>query len=111
MHLLTFGWGGPPGSANRILTESLTNRFDHGFTPENAFAVTANGSEESFTHETGHNFGLRHDRYVDSLFTTIYPFAFGYVNGRAFEAGAPSTARWRTVMAYPDHCNDAGLPP
>ena len=109
VHLLAFGGSGPAGSANRIYTESLTYPASYGFTTENAFAVTANGSEQTFTHEIGHNFGLRHDRYVSSLHTTIYPYAFGYVNNRAFESGAPVTARWSTIMAYGERCFAAGF--
>ena len=104
VHLLTSFTSGPGGSAVRIQSESLTFAVE-----EAAFAVTATGSEETFTHETGHNLGLRHDRYVDGLPSAIYAYAFGYVNNRAFEPGAPVTARWRTVMAYDNRCSDAGF--
>ena len=103
VHLLTASFRGPAGTARRIGEESLAQ--------ENyaAFAVTATGGEETFTHETGHNFGLRHDRYVNSTFSAIYPYAFGYVNSRALVPDAPVTARWRTVMAYNNGCSNAGL--
>ena len=103
VHLLTATTSGPAGTAGRIHSESLI------FENKAAFAVTATGWEETFTHETGHNFGLRHDRFVNSLQTAIYPYAFGYANNRAFEPGAPVTARWRTIMAYRDRCSDAGF--
>lgn len=75
-----------------------------------AFALTQGTSEVVFTHEIGHNFGLVHDRFVDHAATTpIFPYAFGYVNDRAFEPGAPPSARWRTVMTYPDECGMAGF--
>jgi len=45
----------------------------------------------SFGHETGHNFGARHDWYVDGNNT----FAHGYVNW-------PNA--WRTIMSYNTEC-------
>lgn len=59
-------------------------------------------------HELGHNMGLRHDRYVDAG-NTPAPYSHGYVNQRTFEEGAPTSSRWRTVMAYPHQCRDAGF--
>lgn len=50
-------------------------------------------------HELGHNFGARHDWYVDPT-PTPYPFAHGHVD---------TTARWRTTMAYDDICLDQGF--
>ncbi len=73
-----------------------------------AFAVTAQGREQTFTHETGHNFGLMHDRYWEKS-SAVYPYAYGYVNKSAFEPIARTSARWRTVMSYNDRCNDAGF--
>lgn len=102
VHLLTIGTGGPSGTASPGFRESLTAE-------SSGFAVTASGLEETFTHETGHNFGLEHDRYTETVEDAVYPYAFGYVNNRAFAPGAPVTARWRTVMAYLDRCSDAGF--
>ncbi len=67
-----------------------------------------------FAHELGHVMGLRHDRYRhyehDSRTSMpMSPWAFGYVNRRAFEAGAPASARWHTIMAYDDECAQAGF--
>ena len=101
VHLLTRYVRGPAGISSVIGYESLF------FADAGAFAITAVDSEDVFTHEIGHQFGLRHDRYVDYLVHTIYPYAFGYINDRAFEAGAPATTRWRTIMAYPDQCEAA----
>ena len=103
VHLLTSAFSGPLGTARRLSRESLD--------PEDfaAFAVTGSGTEDTFTHEIGHNFGLRHDRYVNSTVSAIYPYAFGYVNSRVFEPDAPRAARWKTIMAYPNRCFDAGL--
>ncbi|MYL10848.1 MAG: leucine-rich repeat protein, partial [Cenarchaeum sp. SB0669_bin_11] len=106
VHLLSVQKGGTPlGSAKRMASESLLHEKD------NAFAVTASSRERTFTHEIGHNFGVGHDRYQypTGIHTFIYPFAFGYVNKSAFEPGAPETARWQTVMAYPFRCGAAGL--
>ena len=103
VHLLTDKAVGPAGSAVRPPSESLIYAESAGF------AVTANASEETFTHEIGHNFGLKHDRYVSSVGNAIYPYAFGYINDRAFQPDAPRSARWRTVMAYSNPCGRAGF--
>ena len=103
VHLLTAAAIGTGGSAVRLRSEELFSERSA------AFAVTANGREKSFTHEIGHNFGLRHDRHVDSPAGAIYPYAFGYSNQRALQPGAPVSSRWRTIMSYPRQCNDAGL--
>ena len=103
VHLLTSVPIGAVGSAIRLTNESLYS--ENG----SAFAVTANASEETFTHEVGHNFGLRHDRYVNSTSSAIYPYAFGYINLRALEPGSPRSARWRTVMTYGNGCGQAGI--
>ena len=74
-----------------------------------AFALSAVDSEEVFTHEIGHNFGVAHDRYVHGASRKIYPYAHGYVNEKAFAPNASPDKQWHTVMAYDDRCNDAGL--
>ena len=67
---------------------------------------------DTFAHELGHNMGLRHDRYAQ-LYSEFYrgPVtpdpAFGYVNQRAFTAGAARSSRWKTIMAYHTQCSDA----
>ncbi len=62
----------------------------------------------TFAHELGHVMGLRHDRYVHAE-NRPYPYSAGYVNQRAFDAGAPESSRWRTIMAYNRQCSDAGF--
>ena len=60
----------------------------------------------TFAHELGHNMGLRHDRFrvdVSEGSVQSHP-AYGYVNQRMFEAGAPRSSRWVTVMAYATQC-------
>ncbi len=51
-------------------------------------------------HETGHNMYARHDWYMDATLNSPYSYSKGYVN---------TTARWRTVMAYNDHCAALGF--
>ena len=72
-----------------------------------AFGLTSyNGGGAIFAHELGHNMGLRHDRYQVHHYegqVRSHP-AYGYVNQRAFETGAPRSSRWRTVMSYGSQC-------
>ena len=68
------------------------------------FGLTASFSGLVFAHELGHNMGLLHDRYQIGVPRT--GSHYGYVNQRMFEPGAPESARWRTIMAYPDQCSE-----
>jgi hypothetical protein len=54
-------------------------------------------SNHSLAHETGHNMGLRHDRYVEHAFGILQnKYNYGFSN---------VTHRVRTIMSYPDYCN------
>ena len=102
MHLVAHGEPGDPcgvavratGPGSVTVTPSVSSSFCGAAT---------------FAHELGHSMGLRHDRYVDRDSNTPYPYSAGYVNQRAFDVGAPASSRWRTVMAYPNQCSDAGF--
>jgi hypothetical protein len=76
------GWVGP--SAN------------YAFTVVNRGCASGN---LSFAHEIGHNFGARHDTYVDAS-STPYAYGHGWVD---------VTQRWRDVMAYNNACAAAGV--
>lgn len=54
----------------------------------------------TFAHEVGHNLSLHHDWYVTTD-PGVRPFSKGYVN---------RSGRFLTIMAYYEHCVDAGLP-
>ena len=78
-----------------------------------------------FIHEVGHNMGLYHEAYQlvvnergeelrrdieQGLYDDhIRLYGIGYVNQRAFDAGADEERRWGTVMAYGTQCGVAGF--
>ena len=80
-----------------------------------AFGLSVqHGGAFTFAHELGHNMALRHDRYevyhntTGDLDVESHP-AYGYVNQQAFEEGAATSSRWRTIMAYANQCADASI--
>ena len=76
-----------------------------------AYGSTNRELEYIFIHETGHALGIAHERYRSgpSAGDGLYPYAYGYVNQRAFEPGAPESSRWTTVMAKFGQCAAAGF--
>jgi len=95
VHLI-FKWQDHPfgGAANRPGAFGLTCQYCGGMV---------------FAHELGHNMGLRHDRYqVHHHEGGVSPDpAYGYVNQRAFDAGATQSSKWTTIMSYDTQCVDA----
>ena len=89
------------GRAFLNLGESSAEDEAYGF----GFTVDLCGGL-TFAHELGHNMGLAHDRYEVGV--PAEGSHYGYVNQRMFEAGAPESARWHTIMAYPSQCDEAG---
>lgn len=82
-----------------------------GLDPRIAFGVTLfySGCRYTFTHELGHNLGLRHDRYQHFRYGTSgaahVPYAYGYSNAETFSPVGGGQC-WSTVMAYYSHCFD-----
>ena len=76
-----------------------------------AFAVSEMGGNH-FAHELGHIMGLSHDRF-EACGSDYCPnhkrYGYGYVNQKAFESGAATNKRWRTVMAYDNQCSGSGF--
>ncbi len=73
------------------------------------FGLTDMCCPDIFVHETGHNLGLAHDRYTShgEERGAAHP-AYGYVNQRALESGAPPSSRWSTIMGEGYQCVDFG---
>ena len=76
------------------------------------FGISIMGGVNTFIHEVGHNMGLRHDAYTEGegrfkeeLARDDFYYR-GYVNQRAFDAGAQEEQRWTTIMAYANQCDD-----
>jgi hypothetical protein len=88
-------------------TSSTSYSANSGFNVSLYSCVVSN---YTMAHECGHNMGLRHDWYVDGS-STPCSHHHGYVNQPAIAQGtsSPSSARWRTIMAYNNQCADAGF--
>ena len=105
----TFGLG---GRAYEILTPANASAA-------NAFAWMRLGRGTLiFAHELGHLMGLAHDRWTACAIGQLFAdegcspaataYGYGYVNQRAFDAGALTAARWRTIMAFDGQCGRFG---
>ena len=72
---------------------------------------------QTLAHELGHTMGLSHDCLSDNGYAkfcgpTSPPhtsYGYGYVNQKAFDEGAPASARWRTIMSYNRQCDEWGF--
>ena len=77
-----------------------------------AFGVSSRDAG-TFAHELGHIMGLQHDRYEacdnNRCNQGASKYAYGYVNQKAFESGASTNTRWRTIMSYTYQCDAAGF--
>jgi hypothetical protein len=55
----------------------------------------------ALSHETGHNMGLHHDRFVEPAAPNS-KFNYGYVDTAA-------AGRFRDIMSYPNKCQSLGI--
>ena len=113
------------GAASVTLYESLQGEVRTYEHRAYAFLSPDHLNPVNFAHELGHVMGLWHDRYTvqkygDFLATdncsdgvpcavSYQPYSYGYVNQRAFDAEAPASSPWITIMSYYEQCNDSGL--
>jgi hypothetical protein len=64
----------------------------------NAFSVSARNcatGNYTFSHEMGHNMGLRHDRIADPSTVTVFPYSHGYID---------ITHNFRDIMGVASGC-------
>ena len=98
----------PTSSSDGSITCGIANT---NLDPSLAFGVTLfyPGCRYTFTHELGHNLGLRHDRYQHFTYgssrSAHVPYAYGYSNAETFSPVAGGQC-WYTMMAYSGHCFD-----
>jgi hypothetical protein len=80
-----------------VMTSVSTAFAPFGFSVTDSACV----ANSTFAHELGHNMGAQHDWYVSTA-TVPFSYAHGYVNASVGQ-------RWRTIMAYNDHCTAQGF--
>ena len=99
VHFVASGY--PCSGIANILTDP--DGFDGSHLSMTMYACTSN----VFVHEIGHNFGLRHERYLDARKPQkVAAYSHGYVNQAAFEPEASRAVAWKTIMAYGEQCAD-----
>jgi hypothetical protein len=101
------------GTSTSACGMGYINSSPTSYSAANAFNVSVYGcvvGNLTLAHECGHNMGLRHDWFVDPS-TTPCSHHHGYVNQVAIAQGtaSPTSARWRTIMAYTDQCTSVGI--
>ncbi len=103
-------WAGS-GNYSGFCGLGYLNSNPTNYSDNSAYTVTDYGcgmTNLSYAHECGHNMGLHHDYYVETS-TTPCAHHHGYVNQAVIPSGLPTTARWRTIMAYNTQCGDNGF--
>ena len=100
-------WGNYPttcGLGYEMQTENL-NFAPNAYNAVNSPGCTGSGSA-TMAHELGHNMGLKHDNFVETVaISNVTPEAGGAAVDITYAHGYVDTVhRFRTVMAYDDQC-------
>ena len=106
------------GASAYVMNTISTEAEDQAFANVSIASTRIYGGGVTFAHELGHIMGLRHDRFIEcgtdgcssvSVASASLPYAYGYVNQRAFDPGAATSTRWRSIMSYDTQCERAGF--